>query len=113
MKDCSLLDPTTKLPVVAPGECATMVEVRAGVDALDREIVRLLGTRFRYMEAAARIKPARTDVRDEARKGEVIRNVREAAGREGVPRDLAASLYEMLVEASIAYEFERFDARPR
>jgi hypothetical protein len=30
-----------------------------------------------------------------------------------VPRDLAASLYEMLVEASIAYEFERFDARPR
>ena len=45
-----------------------MTQVRAGVDRLDREIVALLAERFRYMEAAARIKPDRNEVRDEARK---------------------------------------------
>ena len=34
-----------------------MVDVRAGVDALDRQIVALIGERFRFMDAAARIKP--------------------------------------------------------
>ncbi|HEV2594586.1 MAG TPA: chorismate mutase [Sphingomicrobium sp.] len=88
-----------------------MLEVRAGVDALDLEVIRLLGKRFRYMEAAARIKPARNDVRDEVRKREVIANVRKAADCEGVPPVLAENLYEVLVEASIAYEFDRFDER--
>jgi len=40
-----------------PEECQTMIEVREGVDALDRELVRLLVTRQGYMHAAARIKP--------------------------------------------------------
>ena len=43
-----------------------MAEVRHGVDRLDEDIVRLLGERFRYMDAAARIKPDRAAVRDEA-----------------------------------------------
>jgi isochorismate pyruvate lyase len=90
-----------------------MAEVRQGVDALDREIVKLLGERFRYMDAAARIKPVREAVRDDARKAEVIANVSAHAAAAGVPADLAASLYEQLVEASIAYEFGRFDERPR
>ena len=40
-----------------PEDCTTMAEVRAGVDALDAELVALLATRFGYMRAAARIKP--------------------------------------------------------
>jgi isochorismate pyruvate lyase len=35
-----------------------MMEVRHGVDRLDEEIVALLAERFRYMGAAARIKPS-------------------------------------------------------
>ena len=53
-----------------------MKEVRAGVDALDRELVALLAQRFAYMDAAARIKPERGHVRDEARKAAVIANAR-------------------------------------
>ena len=53
---------------ILPGpDCTTMAEVRAGVDALDRELVALLRRRFDYMDAAARIKPERGQVRDEAR----------------------------------------------
>ncbi|MBU6252614.1 MAG: chorismate mutase [Alphaproteobacteria bacterium] len=88
-----------------------MAEVRAGVDALDAELARLLGERFAYMRAAARIKPERHMVRDEARKAQVIANVRQAARAAQWPEETAAMLWELLVEASIAYELEAFDAR--
>ncbi len=97
----------------APADCTTMAEVRAGVDAIDAALVALLGTRFRYMDAAARIKPERGQVRDEARKRQVIARAVAAAGRAGVPPALVAALYELLVEGSIAYELERFDEKPR
>lgn len=90
-----------------------MAEVRHGVDRLDERIVALIGERFRYMDAAARIKPERGHVRDEARKAQVIENARRLAGEHGVPEAVVAELYERLVEASIAYEFEAFDARRR
>jgi isochorismate pyruvate lyase len=87
-----------------------MAEVRHGVDRLDEEIVRLIGERFRYMDAAARIKPDRGAVRDERRKAQVLANVERLARVHDVPEDAAAELYERLVEASIAYEFHRFDS---
>ncbi|WP_420141554.1 chorismate mutase [Sphingomonas sp.] len=93
-----------------PDDCTTMAEVRAGVDALDRELVTLLTRRFGYMRAAARIKPERHMVRDEARKAEVIANAGAHAERLGLPRQAIEQLWETLVEASIAYEAERFDA---
>lgn len=96
---------------VKPASCATMAEVRHGVDSLDREIAALLAERFRYMEAAARIKPDREAVRDEWRKADVIAKVRAAAAREGGPADRIALLYDALIENSIAYEFERYDER--
>ncbi|WP_164155481.1 chorismate mutase [Sandarakinorhabdus rubra] len=90
-----------------------MAEVRAGVDALDRELVALLARRFGYMDAAARIKPARSQVRDEARKAEVIANASAAATAAGLPAGLAEALWETLVEASIAHELGVWDALRR
>jgi len=94
-----------------PADHTTMAEVRAGVDALDRELVALLRRRFDHMDAAARIKPERAAVRDEARKAQVIANARGAAERLGLPGDAVAAMWETLVEASIAYELAAFDRR--
>jgi isochorismate pyruvate lyase len=95
-----------------PGsDCTTMIEVRASVDQVDRDLVALLAKRFTYMDAAARIKPARSAVRDEARKAEVIGNVRAEAAKLGLPEAVIGDLWEMLVEASIAYELAAFDRR--
>jgi isochorismate pyruvate lyase len=88
-----------------------MTEVRAGIDALDRRIVTLLAERMRYIEAAARIKPTREAVRDEARKAAVIDHARAVAAEAGFPPELAGAVYEVLVEGSIAHELERFDGR--
>jgi isochorismate pyruvate lyase len=88
-----------------------MAEVRASIDELDDEIVTLLAKRFRFMDAAARIKESRDQVRDEARKTEVIERVRQRAREAGVTVDPIARLYDQLVEASISYEFDKFDSR--
>ena len=97
--------------MIEPEDCRSMAEVRAGVDALDAQIVTSLGKRMRFMEAAARIKQHRDEVRDEARKAAVIDHAAEVAEQVGFPPELVRRLYDMLVEGSIAYEFDRFDER--
>jgi isochorismate pyruvate lyase len=94
---------------VKPEECGSMADVRHGIDRLDEQIVALLAERFRYMDAAARIKQERGAVRDEARKAEVICNAKRHGEDCGVPVAVIEDIYERLVEGSIAYEFEKFD----
>lgn len=94
-----------------PAERAeTMTEVRAAVDEIDRNLVALLAERMRFMEAAARIKPARAAVRDEGRKRQVIANAKAEAQALGLDPLLVEDLWERLVEASIAYELWVWDA---
>ncbi|WP_380788116.1 chorismate mutase [Sphingomonas sp. R86521] len=100
----------SETPLPGPA-CTTMIEVRVGVDTLDRELVALLARRFSYMDAAARIKPGRDAVRDEDRKAQVIENARAEAVALGVPEAVVGDLWETLVEASIAYELAAFDRR--
>ena len=92
-----------------PEDCTAMAEVRAGVDDLDRRLVALLKRRFGYMDAAARIKPDRSAVRDEWRKADVLAKVDAAAAELGIDRMLVARLYEDLIETSIAHELTVFD----
>jgi isochorismate pyruvate lyase len=98
------------MTILTPEQCQTMAEVRAGVDMVDTQIIALLGTRFGYMRAAARIKTDRGAVRDEARKASVIAAAKDAARAAAVPEPLVAAMWEMLVESSIAYEMALFDA---
>ena len=93
----------------SPEDCATMIEVREGVDATDRELVALLEKRFGYMRAAARIKETRDAVRDEERKASVIAAAVAESEARGIPGDVIGDIWERLVEGSIAYEFEEWD----
>lgn len=93
----------------APEACVTMADVRAGVDSLDAELVALLAERFRFMDAAARIKPERGHVRDEPRKRQVIENAAARAQSLGLDPGIIADLWEQLVEASIAHELQAWD----
>jgi isochorismate pyruvate lyase len=93
----------------APEICATMAEVRQGVDALDRALVNLLAERQRYMDAAARIKKDRAAVRDEARIEDVVAKVKTEARARGLSEQIAEPVWRTLVERCIAYEFEVWD----
>jgi isochorismate pyruvate lyase len=94
-------------------DCQTMAEVRAGVDDVDARLIALLGQRFAYMESAARIKTEASQVRNEERKAEVIRNAKANARTHNVPEPLVAAMWEMLVESSISFEAALFKARQK
>lgn len=94
---------------VAPEACATMAEVRHGVDALDRALVALVAERQRYMDAAARIKPDRSVVHDDARIEDVVAKVLASARSAGLSLDIAEPVWRTLIDRCIAHEFATFD----
>ena len=96
--------------VIDPAQCKNMSDVREGVDIVDNALVDLLVKRFAYMDAAARIKVTRDAVRNEERKAQVIENATAHAHQVGIPSTAIREMWEILVEASIGYELEQWDA---
>jgi isochorismate pyruvate lyase len=91
-----------------PADCTNMAEIRAEIDRLDGELVRLFAARAGFIDRAAEIKavedlPARIDNRVE----EVVRNVRAHAVENGLPPDLVEKLWRRLIDWSIAREESR------
>ncbi len=89
--------------------CRDMGEVRAAIDAIDREIVALLADRLHFIGEAARIKASRDAVRDEPRIEDVVAKVRASATAAGMNPDFIEPLYRDLIERSIAHELGEFD----
>jgi isochorismate pyruvate lyase len=108
------LRPTSKaaprFAALDPEACADMTDVRAGVDEVDRMLVALIARRQGYMDAAARIKPSRSVVRDDARIREVLAKVKAEAERRGLSWGIAEPVWRELMERCIAYEFDVWDA---
>lgn len=86
--------------------CQTMEEVRFEVDRLDRALVRLIAERQSYMEAAARIKPAREQVRVPWRIEDVVAKVLAEAERAGLSKRIAEPVWRELIERCIEHEHE-------
>jgi isochorismate pyruvate lyase len=91
--------------------CADMPAVRAAIDTIDRKLVALIAERLHYIDEAARIKPRRDQVRDEARIAEVLAKTRQEALRLGCDPTVIEAAFRALVEASITHEFAVFDRR--
>jgi len=89
--------------------CRDMSDVRAAIDALDREIVGLLADRLHFIGEAARIKADRDAVRDTPRVEDVVNKVRATATEVGIDPDFVEPLYRDLIERSINHEFVLFD----
>tara|TARA_R110000787_G_scaffold18082_1_gene55748 strand:- start:575 stop:901 length:327 start_codon:yes stop_codon:yes gene_type:complete len=104
-----LSDSVTIDPRTAPESCASMAEVRQGVDALDRALVTLLAERQRYMDAAARIKPSRDVVHDDARIEDVVTKVLAAAAPAGLSPAIAEPVWRTLIDRCIAHELGVWD----
>ena len=94
---------------IEPVKCNDMTQVRAGVDRVDAQLVALLAVRFAYMDAAARIKPDRSVVHDDARIEDVVTKVLAAAGPAGLSPAIAEPVWRTLIDRCIAHEFETFD----
>ncbi len=93
---------------VNAADCVLMDEVRAEIDRIDRQLVRLIAERQSYIEAAARIKDRESEVRLEWRIEDVVAKVLVAADREGLSRRIAEPVWRELIERCIEHEHEVF-----
>src|SRR3954462_3360024 len=78
-------------------ECGNLGEVRANIDRLGREIVRLLAERGKYVVQAARFKATKADVHAPARVEEVVANVRKYALEYGASAEVIENGYRVLI----------------
>ena len=78
-------------------------DVRAQLDALDRQLVDILARRFEVGSEAARLKRALgIPVHDPAREEQVISQAREWARSGGLPEAEVADMFRMLIAISRA-----------
>lgn len=93
--------------------CATLADVRANIDRLDDQIVRLMAERAMYVKDAARFKRDAFQVSAPARQAEVFEKVRRLAERhnqgfENLDQVVDAA-YRAMVAAFIANEQTYFN----
>jgi isochorismate pyruvate lyase len=92
-----------------PQQCQNLDEIRAGMDAIDRQIIALIVERVAYVRAAAKFKTSATAVAAPERVQAVLNTRRdwaEAAGLDGV---VVEGLYRDLVSYCISEEKKHWD----
>ena len=94
-----------------------MDEVRVEIDRIDRACTALLAERWGYVDRAWQLKAgpgAGPDVVNiKWRNDEVIEKVREVAEEDGLPPELAESLWRVIINWSIHHQKERLKERLR
>lgn len=88
-----------------PATLTRLADLRAGIDAIDDEIMGLLAERLAHADAVVPIK-AREGVAAAAptRYGEVIENIRALAVARGFDAEIAEAMWRVMIDAIIARE---------
>lgn len=92
-------------PTVDKGACCrTLGEARDNIDRLDREIVRLMAERSRYVHETARSKANPAQVEAPERAEAVVQRAMRLAEGNGLSPRVAEAAYRAMVRAFIDYE---------
>ncbi|MEZ5911468.1 MAG: chorismate mutase [Paracoccaceae bacterium] len=93
------------MPMCRTEDITTMAELRAAIDACDRELMALLAQRASLIDRAIALKPGEgLPARIGARVEEVAMNARANARAAGFDPDFAEALWRQIIDWSIARE---------
>lgn len=95
-----------------PEGCGSIEEVRAEIDRIDREIVKLIGERAGYVHAAARFKTSEAAVAAPERQAAMYRARRQWAEAADLDPDVIEKMYRDLVAYFIVRETEHWKTLP-
>jgi isochorismate pyruvate lyase len=90
---------------------ASLDDVRAAIDQIDRRLVALVAERERWVRQAARFKTSRADVEAPARVEQVIGKVRQLADEAGASPEVVERLYRAMIAAFIELEHAEREQR--
>lgn len=91
-----------------PDECLNMQDIRTEIDAIDRQVIQLLGKRFEYVKAAAPFKTSETGVKAPDRFKAMLLQRREWAMAAGLSPDAIEKMYFDLVTHFIEEELNHW-----
>ncbi|MGB5965610.1 MAG: chorismate mutase [Sulfurimonadaceae bacterium] len=89
-------------------ECKTLEEVRTEIDALDDQIVELIGARNSYIKQAARFKDTIDEVKAPERINEIMTKVRHKALTLGMSPNLLEEIYTIMINEMVESEIAEF-----
>lgn len=95
-----------------PNDCLNMQEIRTAIDQLDRQVIEILGKRFKYVKAAAKFKTDEASVKASDRLQVMLQQRRIWAEASGLSPDVIEQLYRDLVTHFIAEELNQWRSVP-
>ena len=99
--------------LIPPDRCASLDEIRAGMDAIDREIVALIARRVAYVRAAAKFKTSSATVAAPERVAAVLQTRRGWAEAAGLSGEVVESIYRQLVAYCVSEEHRQWESDHR
>jgi isochorismate pyruvate lyase len=93
-----------------PAQAASLDEIRAGMDAIDREIVALIVSRVAHVRAAAKFKTSSSSVAAPDRVAVVLKTRRAWAEAAGLDGEVVEGLYRSLVAYCVGEEHKQWEA---
>ena len=94
--------------MIAPDQCQSLDEIRAGMDSIDRQIVALIAHRVAYVRAAAKFKTSSANVAAPERVAAVLKTRRDWAEAAGLDGQTIENLYRDLVAYCISEEHNQW-----
>jgi len=92
----------------SPEECQSIEEVRECIDALDREMIRLIRDRLEYARAIVRFKSDEEGIIARPRYESVLRERRKLAMEKGLDPDVIERMYRIMMDYFIEEELKIF-----
>lgn len=80
-----------------PVECTNIDEIRNEIDAIDKQVIELLGKRLQYITEIVRFKKDEEDIIAKQRYSEVLLARRELAVRASLDPDVIEDMYKHLI----------------
>jgi isochorismate pyruvate lyase len=96
-----------------PGACRNLADIRAGVNAIDRDLIRLLAKRQKYALAALRFKHDRKSIADPRHRRKMFAQRKSWALRGSLNPRMVQKIFQAIVDESKRLHLAGFRTRRR
>lgn len=92
-----------------PQECSCLIDIREGIDSIDKEIVILLAKRLGYVLAAARFKPTKESIPAPERVQAMLEQRRSWAAEQGFSEEFTEELFKAITSWFISRQVNHWE----